>query len=188
MLDSQLTRSITRPDAAKVPSAGKPPGEIQTWLTNFQYIDYKSSYGGVEDGNNVNDPHAQVPLDGDVLWVKVWIWVGVITQTQHQQRTTKMCEWWFTSVVSREDVLRRGREDIRQQGDADRDTGYSWGTGAIEDEGDRCLDSSYRLGSVKVGIELTETEVAILHLGIGAAKGQGGSWRPEAMGDEGLAA
>jgi len=30
MLDSQLTRSITRPDAAKVPSAGKPPGEIQT--------------------------------------------------------------------------------------------------------------------------------------------------------------
>jgi len=54
--------------------------------------------------------------------------------------------------VSREDVLRRGREDLHQQGDADRDTGYSWGTGAIEDEGDRCLDSSYSLGSVKVGI------------------------------------
>jgi len=41
--------------------------------------------------------------------------------------------------------------------------------------GDRCLDSSYSLGSVKAGIELTGTEVAILHLEIGAAKGQGGS-------------
>jgi len=99
----------------------------------------------------------------------VWIWVGVITQTQHQQRTTKMCQWWSASTVSREDVLRRGRGDLHQQGDADR------GTGAIEDEGDRCLDSSYSLGSVKVGIELTGTEVAILHLEIGAAKGQGGS-------------
>jgi len=68
-----------------------------------------------------------------------------------------------------------GREDLHQQGDADRDTGYSWGTGAIEDEGDRCLDSSYSLGSVKAGIGVTETEVAILHLEIGAAKGQGGS-------------
>ena len=37
----------------------------------------------------------------------------------------KMCEWWFTSAVSREDVLRRGRGDLHQQGDADRDTGYS---------------------------------------------------------------
>jgi len=37
----------------------------------------------------------------------------------------KKCEWWFTSVVSREDVLRRGRGDLHQQGDADRDTGYS---------------------------------------------------------------
>jgi len=64
----------------------------------------------------------------------------------------KLCEWWFTSAVSREDVLRRGRGDLHQQGDADRDTGYSWGTGAIEDEGDRCLDSSYSLGSVKAGI------------------------------------
>jgi len=54
--------------------------------------------------------------------------------------------------VSREDVLRRGRGDLHQQGDADRDTGYSWGTGAIEDKGDRCLDSSYSLGSVKAGI------------------------------------
>jgi len=97
----------------------------------------------------------------------------------------KKCEWWFTSTVSREDMLRRGREDLHQQGDADRGTGYSWGTGAIEDEGDRCLDSSYSLGSVKAGIEVTETEVGILHLEIGAAKGQGGSWRPEAMGDEG---
>jgi len=86
-----------------------------------------------------------------------------------------MCKWWFTSVVSREDVLRRGREDLHQQGDADRDAGYSWGTGVIEDEGDRCLDSSYSLGSVKAGIELTGTEIAILHLEIGAAKGQGGS-------------
>jgi len=51
-------------------------------------------------------------------------------------------------------MLRRGEEDLHQQGDADRDTGYSWGTGAIEDEGDRCLDSSYSLGSVKAGIEL----------------------------------
>ena len=42
-------------------------------------------------------------------------------------------------MVSREDVLRRGRGDLHQQGDADRDAGYSWGTGAIEDEGDRCL-------------------------------------------------
>ena len=41
-----------------------------------------------------------------------------------------MCEWWFTSAVSREDVLRRGRGDLHQQGDADRDAGYSWGTGA----------------------------------------------------------
>ena len=105
----------------------------------------------------------------------MWIWVRVITQTQHQQRTTKMCKWWFTSAVSREDVLRRGRGDLHQQGDADRDTGYSWGTGVIEDEGDRCLGSSYSLGSVKVGIEVTETEVVILHLEIGAAKGQGGS-------------
>jgi len=32
-----------------------------------------------------------------------------------------MCEWWFTSVVSREDMLRRGEEDLHQQGDADRD-------------------------------------------------------------------
>jgi len=63
----------------------------------------------------------------------------------------EMCEWWFTSTVSREDVLRRGRGDLHQ-GDADRDAGYSWGTGAIEDEGDRCLDSSYSLGSVKAGI------------------------------------
>jgi len=86
-----------------------------------------------------------------------------------------MCKWWFTSAVSREDVLRRGRGDLHQQGDADRDTGYSWGTGAVDDEGDRCLDSSYSLGSVKAGIELTRTEVAILHLEIGAAKGQGGS-------------
>jgi len=53
--------------------------------------------------------------------------------------------------VSREDVLRRGRGDLHQQGDADRDAGYSWGTGVIEDEGDRCLDSSYSLGSVKSG-------------------------------------
>jgi len=34
-------------------------------------------------------------------------------------------QWWFTSTVSREDVLRRGRGDLHQQGDADRDTGYS---------------------------------------------------------------
>jgi len=53
-----------------------------------------------------------------------------------------LCEWWFTSAVSREDVLRRGRGDLHQQGDADDDAGYSWGTGAIEDEGSRCLDSS----------------------------------------------
>jgi len=87
----------------------------------------------------------------------------------------EMCEWWFTSVVSREDVLRRGRGDLHQQGDADRNAGYSWGTGAVDDKGDRCLDSSYSLGSVKAGIGLTETEVAILHLEIGAAEGQGGS-------------
>jgi len=86
-----------------------------------------------------------------------------------------MCKWWFTSAVSREDVLRRGGEDLHQLGDADRDTGYSWGTGVIEDEEYRCLDSSYSLGSVKAGIELTGTEVAILHLEIGAAKGQWGS-------------
>jgi len=67
-----------------------------------------------------------------------------------------MCEWWFTSAVPREDVLRRGRGDLHQQGDADRDAGYSWGTGAIDDEGDRCLDSSYSLGSVKAGIGVTE--------------------------------
>jgi len=97
-----------------------------------------------------------------------------------------MCKWWFTSAVSREDVLRRGRGDLHQQGDADRDAGYSWGTGAVDDKGDRCLDSSYSLGSVKAGIGVTETEVAILHLEIGAAEGQGGSWRPEAMGNEGL--
>ena len=66
-------------------------------------------------------------------------------------------------------MLRRGEEDLHQQGDADRDAGYSWGTGTIEDEGERCLDSSYSLGSVKAGIEVTETEVAILHLEIGAA-------------------
>ena len=105
----------------------------------------------------------------------MWIWVGVITQTQHQQRTTKKCEWWFTSTLSREDVLRRGRGDLHQQGDADRDAGYSWGTGAVDDKGDRCLDSSFSLGSVKAGIGVTETEVAILHLEIGAAEGQGGS-------------
>jgi len=45
----------------------------------------------------------------------------------------------------------------------------------IDDEGDRCLDSSYSLGSVKAGIGVTETEVAILHLEIGAAEGKGGS-------------
>jgi len=78
-------------------------------------------------------------------------------------------------VVSREDVLRRGRGDLHQQGDADKDAGYSWGTGAIDDEGDRCLDSSYSLGSVKAGIGVTEREIAILHPEIGAAKGQGGS-------------
>jgi len=72
-------------------------------------------------------------------------------------------------------MLRRGEGNLHQQGDADRDTGYSWGTGAIEDKGDRCLDSSYSLGSVKAGIWLTETEVVILYLEIGAAKGQGGS-------------
>jgi len=44
--------------------------------------------------------------------------------------------------VSREDVLRRGEGDLHQQGDADDDAGYSWGTGVIEDEGDRGLDSS----------------------------------------------
>ena len=77
--------------------------------------------------------------------------------------------------MSREDVLRRGRGDLHQQGDVDRDAGYSWGTGVIEDKVERCLDSSYHLGSVKAGIELTRTEVAILHLEIGAAKGQGGS-------------
>jgi len=54
----------------------------------------------------------------------------------------EMCEWWFTSTVSREDVLRRGRGDLHQQGDADRDAGYSWGTGVMEDEGDWRLDSS----------------------------------------------
>ena len=68
-----------------------------------------------------------------------------------------------------------GERGLHQQGDADRDAGYSWGTGAVDDEGDRCLDSSYSLGSVKAGIEVTGTEVAILHLEIGAAKGQGGS-------------
>jgi len=86
-----------------------------------------------------------------------------------------MCEWWFTPAVSREDVLRRGRGDLHQQGDADRDAGYSCGTGAVDDEGDRCLDSSYSLGSVIAGIGVTETEVVILHLEIGAAEGQGGS-------------
>ena len=86
-----------------------------------------------------------------------------------------MCEWWFASAVSREDMLRRGRGDLHQQGDADRDTGYSWGKGAIEDEGDRCLDSSYSLGSVKAGIGVTEREIVILHPEIGAAEGQGGS-------------
>jgi len=86
-----------------------------------------------------------------------------------------LCEWWFTSTVSREDVLRRGRGDLHQQGDADRDAGYSWGTGVMEDEGNRGLDSSYSLGSVKAGIGVTETKVAILHLEIGAAQGQGGS-------------
>jgi len=78
-------------------------------------------------------------------------------------------------VVSREDMLRRGRGDLHQQGDADRDAGYSWGTGAIDDEGDRCLDSSYSLGSVKAGIGVTEREIVILHPEIGAAKGKGGS-------------
>ena len=72
-------------------------------------------------------------------------------------------------------MLRRGRGDLYQQGDADRDAGYSCGTGAVDDKGDRCLDSSYSLGSVKAGIGVTETEVAILHLEIGAAEGQGGS-------------
>ena len=72
-------------------------------------------------------------------------------------------------------MLRRGRGDLHQQGDADRDAGYSWGTGAVDDKGDRCLDSSFSLGSVKAGIGVTETEVAILHLEIGAAEGQGGS-------------
>ena len=81
-----------------------------------------------------------------------------------------MCEWWFTSAVSRKDVLRRGRGDIHQQGDADRDAGYSWGTRAVDGEGDRCLDSSYSLGSVKAGIGVTGSEVVILHLVIGAAK------------------
>ena len=60
-------------------------------------------------------------------------------------------------MVSREDVLRRGRGNLHQQGDADRDAGYSCGTGAIDDGGDRCLDSSYSLGSVKAGIGVTET-------------------------------
>jgi len=78
----------------------------------------------------------------DAVRVKVWIWVRVITQTQHQQRTMKLCEWWFTSVMSREDMLRRGKGDLHQQGDADNDARYSWGTGAIEDEGSRCPDSS----------------------------------------------
>ena len=72
-------------------------------------------------------------------------------------------------------MLRRGRGDLHQQGDADRDAGYSWGTGAVDDKGDRCLDSSYSLGSVKAPIGVTETEAAILHLEIGAAEGQGGS-------------
>jgi len=27
-----------------------------------------------------------------------------------------MCKWWFTSAVSREDVLRRGGEDLHQLG------------------------------------------------------------------------
>ena len=76
-------------------------------------------------------------------------------------------------MVSREDVLRRGRGDLHQQGDADRDAGYSWGTGAVEDEGERCLDSPYSLGSVKVGIELTGTEVAILHLELVQQRGKG---------------
>jgi len=40
-------------------------------------------------------------------------------------RDYEMCEWWFTSTVSREDVLRRGRGNLHQQGDAERDTGYS---------------------------------------------------------------
>ena len=77
--------------------------------------------------------------------------------------------------MPREDVQRRGRGDLHQQGDADRDAGYSWGTGAVDDEGDRCLDSSYSLGSVKAGIGVTETEVAIPRLEIGAAEGQGDS-------------
>ena len=44
--------------------------------------------------------------------------------------------------MSREDMLRRGKGDPHQQGDADNDARYSWGTGAIEDEGSRCPDSS----------------------------------------------
>ena len=72
-------------------------------------------------------------------------------------------------------MLRRGRGDLHQQVGADRDAGYSLGTAAVDDEGDRCLDSSYNLGSVKAGIGVTETEVAILHLEIGAAEGKGGS-------------
>jgi len=105
----------------------------------------------------------------------VWIWVGVITQTQHQQRTTKKVQVVVCLHGVQRGCAEEGRGDLHQQGDADRDAGYSWGTGAVDDEGVRCLDSSYSLGNVKAGIGVTETEVAILHLEIGAAKGQGGS-------------
>jgi len=143
---------------------GQPRSGCNTWINNLVRI-HESLHTEIptsadQDFDSINMDvkveHSVDPSNPTIafqpLWVKVWIWVRTITQTQHQQRTTKLCEWWFTSAVSREDVLRRGEEDLHQQGDADRDAGYSWGTGAVEDEGDRCLDSSYSLGSVKAGI------------------------------------
>jgi hypothetical protein len=35
-------------------------------------------------------------------------WVGVITQNTTPTKDYKMCEWWFASAVSREDLLKRG--------------------------------------------------------------------------------
>jgi len=148
-------------------------------MENGNYIElYYFTNQGIADAKEV----ATAPSDGTYVWKQQEDGSSTIVDSAESKRGLKTdplpddkLSWWFTSAVSREDVLRRGRGDLHQQGDADRDAGYSWGTGAVDDEGDRCLDSSYSLGSVKAGIGVTETEVAILHLEIGAAEGQGGS-------------
>ena len=83
-------------------------------------------------------------------WV---IWVGHITQTQHQQRTMK--RWVVVCLCGiRGDLLMGRGMLLHQRDDAHADRGHSWRLGVMGDNGGWCLELSQSLGSAGEYTEL----------------------------------